>query len=267
MDLEDIRDSIPDGQRFRDRVPVNVLRYLDFLNSINAKGTFFVVGRSARAHPDLIQEIQIQGHEIACHSDMHDSLDIHSQNSFYRDLERNVESLMKAGARDIIGFRAPVFSMTHQTRWTYQVMKKLGIQYSSSVLPAKNPLFGWDGFGDQIKTVDGVVEIPMALYPRPFPRIPVAGGIYFRVMPFNIVRSGIKSLFNKGLPVQTYLHPFDIDCDQERFMQPNINENSFYNYLMYVGRRKVLSKLTYLSNKYKFTSYRDYLKDRSMHYE
>ena len=34
-------------------------------------GTFFVLGRAARAHPDLIRQLAADGHEIACHGDDH----------------------------------------------------------------------------------------------------------------------------------------------------------------------------------------------------
>ena len=34
-------------------------------------GTFFVLGREARTHPDLIRQLADDGHEIACHGDDH----------------------------------------------------------------------------------------------------------------------------------------------------------------------------------------------------
>src|SRR5687767_4322196 len=71
VDLEDVRDMIPAGSACREAVPENTLRYLDWLETMRASCTFFVVGRTARAYPDLIREILHKGHEVACHSDDH----------------------------------------------------------------------------------------------------------------------------------------------------------------------------------------------------
>lgn len=44
---------------------------LDLLQRYNAKATFFIVGRSARQHPDIVERILQEGHDIGCHSDEH----------------------------------------------------------------------------------------------------------------------------------------------------------------------------------------------------
>lgn len=50
------------------------------------------------------------------------------------------------------------------------------------------------------------------------------------------------------MPVVSYLHPYDIDHNQERFMHPGINGNRIYNWLMYVNRKTVLTKLDGILN-------------------
>jgi len=45
---------------------------LDLLAREKATATFFLVGRSAAAHPDLVQEILAAGHEVGNHSQTHD---------------------------------------------------------------------------------------------------------------------------------------------------------------------------------------------------
>lgn len=44
---------------------------LDLLKSRNAKATFFITGFRATMHPDLVDEIANQGHEVACHTQQH----------------------------------------------------------------------------------------------------------------------------------------------------------------------------------------------------
>ena len=120
-------------------------------------------------------------------------------------------------------------------------MKKYGFSYSSSVLPAKSPLFGWPKFGANFKLFDGIFEMPVTLHP--FLKVPLAGGVYFRTLPFVFLSPFIKKIFKEGLPLQNYLHPYDIDIEQEKFMHPGINNNKFFNYLMYYNRNKVFQKL------------------------
>ena len=260
IDLEDVRDQIPDGHQYQDRLEQNVLRLLDALNILKIKGTFFTVGTLARRHPSLLQEISDQGHEIAAHGNTHTQLTKLDRDSFRDDLIRNLEALTKAQSSDVAGFRAPTFSMTKQTQWAYEVLSENGISYSSSVLPARNPLFGWPEFGPGPRMMPagrGVLEIPVTLHPRPLPQIPLAGGVYLRVLPFALT---CWSLARKTAtePITTYIHPYDIDSGQERFMHPDLNESKAMNWLMYVNRDKALDRLTRLSQKCRVWRYCDW---------
>ena len=64
VDLEDIRDRIPNGHQFQPRVPEMSARYLAFFRHHKTKATFFVVGDVARRYPTLIQNILSEGHNI-----------------------------------------------------------------------------------------------------------------------------------------------------------------------------------------------------------
>jgi len=44
IDLEDIRTFVPGGERYAERVPTNVARYLEFLARHRVRCTFFTVG-------------------------------------------------------------------------------------------------------------------------------------------------------------------------------------------------------------------------------
>ena len=41
------------------------------LRKANIKATFFIVGRMAKAHPDILREIAAEGHLLANHSATH----------------------------------------------------------------------------------------------------------------------------------------------------------------------------------------------------
>ena len=224
IDLEDIRLLIENGERFRDAVPEMTGRYLDFLRDKSAKVTFFVVGDIARRHPELIMQIIDEGHEIGCHTNKHVPLNLQTPQSFALDLEQNIESLKRAGAKNIIGFRAPIFSLTKDTSWAYDVLASLGFRYSSSVLPANNPLYGWNEFGSKTRVFQGIVEVPMTLSETPLLNIPFGGGLYFRVLPKFILKELFQRAIKNGLPIGGYMHPYDIDTKQERFMHPGIKK-------------------------------------------
>ena len=245
VDLEDVRFWMNDGLKYKERVPDMTARYSDFLDEHQCKTTFFIVGDVARAYPHLINKIAERGHEIACHSNEHIPLDKYEPSTFKSELKENIKVLKDKGAENIYGFRAPIYSITEKTKWVYDILSELGFVYSSSVFPAKNPLYGWPEFGREMKLMNGNIwELPITIYKSLFISFPFAGGIYFRLLPLFISRKMFQTNWNKGLPVIGYFHPYDIDYEQERFMHPGINDSRFYNKLMYVNRKSLLDKFS-----------------------
>jgi polysaccharide deacetylase family protein (PEP-CTERM system associated) len=264
IDLEDIRLMFPGGTRFRPRVPAMAERYLEYLRRHSARATFFVVGDVARAHPSLIREIVAEGHEVACHTDTHLHLDRQLPAGLRDDLRRNLEALAAAGAEDVRGFRAPAFSLVERTAWAYDVLAELGFRYSSSVLPAAHPLYGWPGFGTAPRMCGSVVELPLTLLPSGPMRVPFGGGIYFRVLPWPWLARAFRNSLRRGEPVLGYLHPFDVDGEQESFMHPGIGGSRLYNALMLHNRGGVLRRLDRVREMgFRFVPYREYVEELS----
>jgi peptidoglycan/xylan/chitin deacetylase (PgdA/CDA1 family) len=58
--------------------PAITPKLLDLLEKYKARATFFVIGRFARACPELIREIQERGHLLANHTETHPHLTWHS---------------------------------------------------------------------------------------------------------------------------------------------------------------------------------------------
>lgn len=244
IDLEDVRQSVINGHNYKDRVVVNTLQYLEWLEKNNYTCTFFIVGTIAEKYPDLIKEIIKRKHEIACHSYSHTPLDKQNVDSFKKDLEQNINALIKSGANQIKGFRAPVFSLTKKTAWAHDVISDCGLTYSSSVLPADNPLYGWKEFGTEARKInDNLLEIPITLDKFGPLNIPFAGGVYFRCLPFFLIKSSFKKFFYNNHPVLSYFHPYDLDIEQEKFMHAGINNSRVYNFLMYYNRANLLNRM------------------------
>ncbi len=260
VDLEDVRDWVKDGTSYREAVPENTRNYLEQFSRWGVKATFFVVGEMARRYPELIGEIVGAGHELACHGDAHLQLDKLTPQEFRADMQRNLTALENAGGRGVTGFRAPTFSLIARTAWAHEVLSDLGFTYSSSVLPAINPLYGWPEFGKNARQVaGGLWEIPVTLHDLPGLPVPIAGGVYFRVLPFFLTKWAIGKSIAKGQPVVTYFHPYDIDIKQEKFMHPDLGNKKHLNMLMYIGRDKVLKRLDILHKTFAFQAYQDYV--------
>ena len=258
VDVEDSRPKGEAGRSHASRVPALTHLYLDFLARNGSVGTFFVVGEVARAHPDLIRRIVAEGHEIGCHSDRHILLRDQDPGRFRDDLRRNLDSLHDAGAGEVIGYRAPCFSLTRETDWAYPILAELGFAYSSSVLPALNPIAGWPGFGEAPRLIQDVVELPMTLLPyRPLP-VPMGGGVYFRVLPMPLLRRAFERRFRRGEPVLGYLHPYDVDTDQGH-SPDGFSRWGVYHWLLRANRGAVFDRLEVVRRMgYGFTSYAEY---------
>ncbi|MBG6128549.1 polysaccharide deacetylase family protein (PEP-CTERM system associated) [Aquimarina sp. EL_43] len=244
VDLEDVRLRVNDGLRYNPSVEKLTEEYLDFLNLYKAKATFFTVGDIPKHYPDLIKTITAEGHEIACHSNKHIPVTRQSEEEFRDDLQRNMDNLYNAGAKELIGYRAPTYSITKDTEWAFGVLTDLGFKYSSSVLPAKNPLYGWKEFGEDPRKMNtDLWEIPVSLREGRFFKVPFSGGVYFRFLPFYFIKKSFNFHYNKNRAITSYFHPYDIDTEQEKFMHPEINDNWIYNKLMYFNRKGVCPRL------------------------
>jgi polysaccharide deacetylase family protein (PEP-CTERM system associated) len=261
IDLEEVFFRLDEGVKIEKRVPEIMDRFLSFLNAEGVKITFFTVGDIAQEYPEVIARIVEEGHEIACHSHRHITVDKQNSKEFEEDLIQNITVLKQAGAKVIEGYRAPNFSINESRTWIYPILKKHGIKYSSSVLPAKNPLFGWEGFGEKPKMQEGVLEIPISVSSFLGKQLPFGGGIYFRVLP----KFWIKSCFNKfkqaGKPVLGYMHPYDFDYEQPKIMHPGINNSKLYNFLMYYKRKNLYKRVSSFFSENKICTYKQFIEE------
>ena len=262
VDLEDIRLRLDKPEKYEERVPTNTYRYLDWLRSYNQKCTFFVTGDIAILYPSLINEIISEGHEIACHTNAHIPIDKMTPSEFKLDIEKNIEVLQQAGAGKIEGFRAPIFSITPKTSWAHDVLTELDFSYSCSVLPAKNPFYGWESFGYSPKKInDRLVEIPLTMGKFGPMVIPAVGGVYFRALPLFWIKGITRRCIKNNVPAVGYFHPYDIDFEQEKYMNPGINDSYFYNFLMYFNRSKVFDRLDHIMKQgFTMSTYANYVK-------
>ena len=70
---------------------------LDLLDYWQIPAAFFVVGRQASAHPDLLRRMEAAGHTVGLHSNIHKSVYLMTPRQTAEDFRQSVETLRAAG--------------------------------------------------------------------------------------------------------------------------------------------------------------------------
>ncbi|MBW6520334.1 MAG: polysaccharide deacetylase family protein [Desulfoarculaceae bacterium] len=88
--------------------PASTPILLDLLARYQLRATFFVTGKKAARHPDLIADILSQGHTIGNHSWQHDNLlMLRSRKRLEQDIHQTQKVLQQSGIRALV-FRPPI---------------------------------------------------------------------------------------------------------------------------------------------------------------
>jgi len=193
---------------------------LKTLSDSGVKATFFIVGKVAQEHPEMVRKILEEKHEIGLHGSYHQSISTMSREEFCKDLADNIGVVELACGKSPIGFRAPYFSFNERTNWAWEVLAQMGILYDSSIFPINNPLYGMPQAKREpyeVPTKYGSVwEFPMTTIRLAGVNLPFSGGFYFRTLPYVIVRNLTSYLNSKGNPVIFYFHPWEFDPDHPK---------------------------------------------------
>ena len=207
-----------DWDKCESRVERSTLGLLDLFRRHRVEATFFVLGWVADRFPDLVKEIERQGHEIATHGYSHRLLTLMRPEEFKVDLHRSLEVLAKSTSQKVLGFRAPSFSVTRETLWAVDILKEAGIRYDSSVFPVQfHPEYGIaDAELGPYQLAEGLTELPMSVAELFGRRVPCCGGGYFRLYPYALTRWLMRRCHEQGRPVIFYLHPWEMDPEQPR---------------------------------------------------
>ena len=203
------------------RVGANTERLLDIFDEFEVQATFFVLGWVAERHPDLVTTIARRGHEIASHGYAHRLVYDQTRAAFRDDVRRAKDLLESACGRRVVGYRAPSYSITPRSLWALDVLIEEGYQYDSSIFPIRHDRYGIPVSDRQPYRIDrsagSLIEIPGSTTKLGPLNLPVAGGGYFRILPYWWTSWGIRRVNEiEQRPVVFYLHPWEIDPDQPR---------------------------------------------------
>lgn len=208
-------------ESFPSRVEANTHRLLDLFAGMGVRVTCFVLGWVADRHPALVHRIVADGHELASHGYGHRLIYSQSPAEFREDVRRSKHLLESLGGVEVRGYRAPSFSVVDRSQWALDVLIEEGFVYDASIFPIRHDTYGIPGAPRHphviARDAGQILEVPCSTARVAGTNLPVAGGGYFRLLPFAWTRWGIGRVNRReGRPVIFYLHPWEIDPAQPR---------------------------------------------------
>ncbi len=238
---------------FESRVTVVVERLLELLADANVQATFFTLGVVARRSPDVVKSIANAGHEIASHGIDHRRVTTITQEEFRKQARESKHLLEDLAGSPVLGYRAPSYSIIPGNEWALEVLRDEGYQYDSSLFPIRRRGYGYpDGQADPhwFSTAAGpLYEVPPCTWRVGGQRLPAAGGGYFRLLPYALVRAGLRQAARRGQPGTFYIHPWELDPQQPRLSTPLLTRVRHYT-----GLDRVIPRLKRLLGEFSFTS-------------
>ncbi len=207
--------------RMESRVVPNTERLLELFAETSVRATFFVLGWVAERHPALVRAILAGGHEVASHGYAHRLVYDLTPEMFRDDIRRSKHILEDAGGCAVEGYRAPSYSVTPRSLWALDILIDEGFHYDASIFPIHHDRYGIPVSARHAYTLHraagDILEAPASTARwGPF-NFPVAGGGYFRILPYEWTRWGISRINRlEQRAAIFYIHPWEIDPGQPR---------------------------------------------------
>ncbi len=208
------------------------------------RATFFVLGWIAERCPDLVREIYQGGHEVASHGVDHHLCYNQAPDDLRQDLIRSKAMLEDIVGDEVLGYRAPSFSITDEI---LVFIREAGYLYDSSY----NSYGGHGRYGALKSLETEQRDLPLYSFSSSFYEIPVSnlrigtkvipwgGGGYFRLLPSRIYSAGVSHILKKSGCYTFYMHPWEIDPAQPRVKEAR----PFFRFRHYVNLGTTKNKL------------------------
>ncbi len=234
------------------RVVANTERLLRLFDEFGVKATFFVLGWVADRCPALVKNIAASGHEMASHGYGHRLIYEQTPDEFREDVRRAKRLVEDLSGQAVRGYRAPSFSITKQSLWALDVLVEEGYTYDASIFPIRHDRYGIPDAPRHVYAVPrasgSLTEAPPSTVAVGPLKLPVAGGGYFRLLPYQWTRWGINRINRQeGKPAIFYLHPWEVDPDQ-----PRLNAGALSRFRHYRNLDKTEDRLRRLLGDFRF---------------
>lgn len=243
--------------KYESRVEKSVDKILELLDRYNSKATFFILGWVAERNKSLIKKIVETGHEVASHGYSHSILTSMSDDEIRNDVVKSKMILEDISGCEIIGYRAPCFSITENA---IEILKDSGYRYDSSFFPfSMHDRYGKIS-GIKVNSINeienGFFEFPLTVRKIFNKEIPWSGGGYFRLYPLGIFNRGVRKIIKEHNYFLLYLHPWEFDANQ-----PKVKGLKLFNsFRHYNNLDKTEERFINLLKEFKFSRIKDCLK-------
>lgn len=244
----------------RDHLTVEKL--LRFLKKYRYSATFFSTGVFAKEFSSLIKEIQSEGHELASHSYDHDMVRSFRDIALFKnDLKRSIDIIENITDNKVYGFRAPKWSIpTDRLTIFYQILCELNLKYDSSVFPGIfSRALPYSPYEVSLKNGYTIWELPATTYSFLGLRIPVAGGLWFRLFPLILSRLALAQGDVSHHPQLIYLHPYDFDTNCPRPKTKSLLLSIPFRFARNYNLNNTYDRLGDMFQEFNFCSIKDWL--------
>lgn len=252
----DLEDHRPRPDAWPERFTAQTHRVLDWMDERGVVATVFVVGSLAEANPSLVREVVARGHELALHHWDHVQLTLMTPDEFRDGIRRGKAVLEDLVGQPCVGYRAPTASLVRRTVAATEILAEEGYAYSSSVIPARNPLFGFDGLPEHpFRWPSGLAEFPVQVGGVGPLQVPYVCGTYLRVLPWAAI-DRLRRTRPWSAGAGTYFHPYDVDEGEPFFW---LDDAGWMSPLVWLNRKGMFDRLDRLFADGALGPYRDLL--------
>lgn len=247
-----------DWVKYESQVVENTKRVINTLKQINANATFFVVGKVAERHPNIVKMIDTAGFEVASHGFSHAPVTSMTPNEFEADLKKSISIIESITSKSVIGYRARSFSITRDTLWAFQILIDNGIKFDSSLTAME-----LNHLSKNISTFSEIsyklTLIPVCNIKLLGKKLSVSGGIMLRILFFRLYKS-LLACCSRDMNYQIlYAHVWEFNKDQ-----PKRNVNLFQKIAQSPFTYTTKSKISKLASTNNFISLSDHLKNNNI---
>ncbi len=251
------RDS--DWTRYEAQVVDNTLSVVHFLQSIRADATFFVLGKVAQRHPKVVTTIHEAGFEVASHGYSHEIVGSLGKHAFEEDLKMSLDILQSITSKKVDGFRARSFSITRDTLWALDILDSYGLIYDSSILDGElYTITNSTDSSPQRIMQHQFTEFPVSTFQISGKRMPIGGGVVFRLLPQRLLEYLIKRSTSFTDNPMIYSHVWEFNKNQPK-RRIGVLQSLAQSPKTYTTREKIQK----LNDSYNFISVRKYLSTSS----
>lgn len=242
----------------------NVRILLDTFSNHSVSVTFFFLGWVAKKYPYLVREVVERGHEVASHGYGHELVSSMGSQEFFDDISKTKKIIEDICGQEVLGYRAPGFSVIEETEFFFHRLAEAGYTYDSSVFPASH---GHGGIKQEqrapyiVKTDFGdIIEFPISVYKIIRP-VCFFGGGYLRIFPYWIIKKMANAVLRENRPVIYYVHPREIDSDA-----PRLSMNMKRRFKSYVNLKTTGGKIKRILDDFDVETFKSFISSMNSEY-